>query len=66
MLARIILLVLSISVFILGAYELKFGYCILRPHIKKDESPVFYWVEVIVSFGLSMFWAYAALKPIKF
>ena len=57
----VLLCILSAVVLLVGIFELKLGYCILRPYIKRVESPLFYWSEVAVSFGLSIYWAYAAL-----
>jgi hypothetical protein len=61
MLEPILLLGLSAAVLIIGIYELKLGHCILRSRIKRSDSPIFYWFEVAVSFGLSCFWGYSAI-----
>lgn len=39
---------------IMGVLELKDGFCLSRPEITRAESPVSFWIEVLVSFGLAV------------
>jgi hypothetical protein len=39
---------------IMGVLELKNGFCLNRPGITRAESPLSFWIEVLVSFGLAV------------
>jgi hypothetical protein len=39
---------------IMGVLELKDGFCLNRPDITRADSPLSFWIEVLVSFGLAV------------
>jgi hypothetical protein len=39
---------------IMGVLELKQGFCLNRPGITRADSPLSFWIEVLISFGIAV------------
>ena len=50
---HIFYLVISVLFIVSAIAEIKRGRLLLRPEITRDESPIWFWVEIIIFFVIA-------------